>query len=272
MGTSKNFPTPSGGEWTPLKNDITDRLNGNQAITADRIVGGTIRALGGLARPSGGGQASLGSGGGGGGGSGSAGGSGGGGGGGGGRRSVGRVVSGLGGFGRTVQSEGLDQALDSLGLDELRGRPAAEVIARIAEHLCEGEDSLQHEILVDALKDALLEAAALQEDGNYEDLESALQAFLDANGIEGLIQAFLSHYVFDQVWQAVQTHCESKGTAAASDALGVAVGQSCRSHVDGLIGEMKQAGRFNTIDWFGRGGVALADQLVSDLETRLRAL
>jgi len=146
------------------------------------------------------------------------------------------------------------------------------VIARIAEHLCEGEDSLQHEILVDALKDALLEAAALQEDGNYKDLESALQAFFDANGIEGLIQGFLSNYVFDHVWQAVQTHCESKGTATASDALGVAVGLACRSHVDALISETKESGQFKIIDWFGRGGVELADQLVSDLETRLQAL
>jgi hypothetical protein len=272
MGTSKNFPTPSGGEWTPLKNDITDKFNGSKNISADRIIGGTIRALGGIGAPAGTSRQSSVGGGRSGGGSGGAGQGSARGGGRGGRRSVSRVVSGLGSFGRSVQEGGLGQALDRLGLDDLRGRPAAEVIARIAEHLCEGEDSLQHEILVDALKDALLEAAALQEDGNYEDLESALQAFFEANGVEGLIQAFLSSYVFDRVWQAVQTHCETKGSAAASNALGVAVGQACRSHVDDLIGETKRAGTFQTIGWFGRGGVELADQLVFDLETRLRAL
>jgi hypothetical protein len=269
MGTSKAYPTPSGGEWTPLKNDITDKLGGNNAITPDRIVGGAVRALGGLGAPSAASAASSSSGGGGGG---SGGGGGRGGSSGGGRRSVSGAVSGLAGFGRAFEEGGLDQALGKLGLEGLRGRPAAEVIARIAEHLCEGVDALQHEILVDALKDALLEAAALQEGGNYDDLEAALQAFFEQNGVEGLIEAFLSSYVFDRVWQAVQSHAESRGEGAASEALGVAVGQACRGHVDTLIKETKDAGRFEQIDWFGRDGVGLGDELVLDLEMRLRAL
>ena len=267
MGTSKSYPTPSGGDWTPLKNDITDKIGGNQNISPARIVGGTVRALGGIGSPS---SSSGGGSGGGGGGS-------GGGGGGGGRRgsgrSVGGAISGLGGFGQTVQQGGLDEALDKLGLEELKDRPASEVIARIAEHLCEGEEALQHEVMVDALKDALLEAAALQEGGEYKDLEAALQSFFQQNGVEGLIQGFLSSYVFDRVWMAVENHTQLKAdSAASSQALSVAVAQACRDHVGSLIKENRDAGRFSQIDWFGRDGIRLANDLVSELETRLRAL
>src|ERR1039457_5612572 len=100
MGTTKGKPTPSGGEWTPLKNDITDNLSGDNRATPDRIVGGTVRALGGLGFPTPA-TRSTGSGGGGGGGGRS-----------GGRASLGGVTSRLGGFGGAFQHGGLDEALD----------------------------------------------------------------------------------------------------------------------------------------------------------------
>ena len=44
-------------------------------------------------------------------------------------------------------------------------------------------------------QDALIEAAALQGNGEFKDLEEALQSFLDKNGVEGLIELFLTNYV-----------------------------------------------------------------------------
>lgn len=263
MGTSKSFPTPKGGDWTPLKNDITSRVGGNQSVSPSQIVGGAVRAMGGIGSSSGGH-----------GGGGSGGARGGGSGRGGGRaRSVGGIISGLGGFGQSVQRDGLDGALEKLGLDELKRRPASEVIAKIAEHLCEGQEPLQHEVMVDALRNALLEAAALQEAGEYGDLDSSLQEYFEQNGVESLIDGFLSNYVFDRVWMAVENHTLLKAdSAAVSEGLSVAVGQACRDHVSSLIKETREAGRFEQIDWFGRDGIRMADQLVSDLEGRLRAL
>lgn len=122
------MPTPTGGDWSDLKRLITDALQNGRYAAADGIVGGTLRAASGF------GQTSTAAGGGGGGG--------GDGGGGvrtvGGRASVGRAVSGLGAFGTALRDRGLDAALDGLGLADLHGRPAAEVIARIAEHLTDG--------------------------------------------------------------------------------------------------------------------------------------
>ena len=261
MGTSKGKPTPSGGQWTPVKKEITQNLTGNSKATPESIVGGTVRALGGLGLPS----SSVRSPGGGGGG-------GGGGGSGGGGRAIGGVTSRLGGFGGAFQHGGLDEALGALGLGDLKGKPASEVIAKIAEHLAESDDSLQRDILCDALKDTLVEVAALEEGGAYNDLEAALQAFFDQNGVEGLVQSFLTNYVFDRVWNAVESHAEFKAQGTGAEALGVAVGQACRSHVESLIKDSKAAGRFDKTDWFGQGGIKLGNDLVAELEGRLRSL
>jgi hypothetical protein len=270
MGTSKSFTTPSGGAWTSVKSDISDYVADRRNITAPQIIAGTIRALKGLGVPASGratgsaAERSAGR-------SGGGGGGGAGGGGGGGSRAVGRATSGLAGFGTAFQGGGLDAALQFLGLSELEGHPASEVIARIADHLAEGNDPTQYELLNDALRSALIEAAALQEAGAYVDLEAALQAYLDANGVEGLIQLFLSQYVFDRVWMAIENHAELKSQGESTvQALSIAVGNTCRSDVEALIAEQKEAGQFENVDWFGKAGADLGNALVAELESRLR--
>lgn len=266
MGTSKSFTTPSGGAWTSVKSDISDYVADRGTVTAPQIIAGTIRALRGLGVPASGRASGSGA-------ERSAGRSGGGGGagGGGGSRAVGRATSGLAGFGTAFQGGGLNAALQFLGLRELEGHPASEVIARIADHLAEGNDPTQYELLNDALRSALIEAAALQEAGAYADLEAALQAFLDANGVEGLIQLFLSQYVFDRVWMAIENHAELKSQSESTvQALSIAVGNACRSDVEALIGEQKEAGQFENVDWFGKAGADLGNALVAELESRLR--
>lgn len=265
MGTSTSLPTPSGGGWTKVKNDITDLLGGNHAIMPDQIIGGTIHAAGGLGTR---GASSPGGGGGGGGGAGGGGRSGSGG-----RATVGRAASGLGGFAAAVRDGGLDAGLRTLGLDELRGRPAAEVIARIAEHLAEDTAGLQGELLAVALRDTILEAAALEGDRGYQNLSDSLQAYLNREGIEGLVESFLTHYVFDRVWSCIESHVERKSDGRASaSALASAVEHGCRAHVHALIDDMRDSGRFDGLDWFGRDGQAFGQEIAGTLEDRLTAL
>jgi hypothetical protein len=257
VGTSKSFTTPSGGSWTPLKNDLSDFIAGKNGVNPAQIIAGTIRALGSLGMPKPGTR--------------NYGGSGSGTGGGGGGGSIGRTASGVAGFGSAVRSGGLDAGLSVLGLDELRGRSAAEVIAQIAAHLAEDADPLEYELLSDALRAALMEAVALQSDGSYKDLETAIQGYLDANGIEGLIKAFLTQYVFDRIWMAVENHVEMKSQApSTNEALSIAVHNACRSQVESLVADAQAAEKFNRTDWFGRDGVTLCNELVAELETRLR--
>lgn len=259
MGTSVGLPTPSGGDWTKVKNDITDFLGGSANVTPDQIVGGTLVASGGLgSRPAA---------------SGTRGGGGGGGSGGGGRASVGRAASGLGGFGQAVRDRGLDAGLEYLGLGELRGRPAAEVVARISEHLCDGVDGLQGELMMKALQDTILEAAAVEGEAGYQNLGEALQSFLNREGIDGFVGAFLTNYVFDRVWAYIQSHVERRSDGAdAATAMETAVERCCRGHVENLMDDLKAAGRFDSIDWFGRGAADFGQEIAADLESRISSL
>jgi len=266
MGTSTSLPTPSGGGWTKLKNDITDYLSGSTNVTYDQIIGGTIVAAGGLDLPS---PSRLGSG------SAGSGASGGGAGGGrvGGRASVGRAVSQLGCFAAAVRDGGLDAGLRLLGLDELRNRPAAEVIARISEHLADGVEGLQEELLRTALQEAILETAAIEGESGYHNLSGALQSFLSREGVEGLIESFLTHYVLDRVWAFIQNHVERRSDSVSSaSALESAVENSCRGHVRELMDDMKRAGRFDRLDWFGTDGQRFGQDISVTLESRLSAL
>ena len=286
MGTSTNFATPTGGDWRDLKRDITDRLNGDIQVSPDQIIGGTLAAAGGFGNPisvpvpsgmpsggvpsgrtGGGGRRSTGGGG---------GGSGGRGGRGaravGGRTTVGRAVAGLGGFGETLRAQGLDAALAALGLHELQGKPAAEVIARIAEHLAEDLPETQGEILTTALREAIFEVAALEGDRTYQNLEASLQSFLSREGIEGLIECFLSKIVFDRVWFYIESHVQRKADVSEGRALASAVESSVQGHVRTLIKEKKSAGRFENLDWFGTAGHQFGQDLATDLENRLQAL
>jgi hypothetical protein len=269
MGTSKGFPTPSGGDWTKVKHDITDVLNASTDVSIDQIIGGTLTAAGGFGRPSGplvtGGGVSAG---------GTRGGSGASGGrAGGGRGAVGRAVTGLGAFGTAVRDRGLDGALSALGLDELRGRPAAEVIARIAEHFADGVPGVEGEVLTNALRDAIFEAAALAGDRNYEDLAKSLQSYLDDAGIEGLVELFLTNLLFDRIWFFIQHHVESKSDDLAdARALASAVEAGCRSHVRTQMEGLKEDHRFDSVDWFGRGGQEIGQAIASDIESRLTKL
>jgi hypothetical protein len=273
MGTSTNFTTPTGGDWSDLKRDITDLLNGDDAITPEQIIGGTLLATQGFGKPltvpssasplggvrSGGRRAGGGTGG-----------------GGarttGGRLSVGRAASGLGGFGATVRDEGLDAALEAFGLGELHGKPAAEVIARIAEHMTEDLPGTQGEILTAALRESIFEVAALEGDRSYQALEASLQAFLNREGVEGLVECFLSRIVFNRVWFHVEAHVQKKADGAEGQALAAAVERSIKGHVRSLIDEQKTAGRFNRLDWFGAAGDRFGQDIAADLEARLRAL
>jgi hypothetical protein len=203
-------------------------------------------------------------------------GSGGGGGGGvsgGNRNPISSVSSGLAGFGSFIRSGGLQAALDRIGVEDLRGRPAAEIIATIAQHLADGISGTQNEIVSDALRNAIFDAAAMQGDPQFEQLEISLQDYLTREGVEGLIELFLSHYAFEQLWLLIENHVDLKSADDSSrNAMASAVENSCRSNVHDLVQDLRQNGTFDTIDWFSNEGLAVCDNMISDLEERLRTL
>jgi hypothetical protein len=278
MGTSKSFKTPASGAWTSPKRQLTDFISGQTGsgapFDAARFVRSALGALGGIgmkprAASAGGGDSSIGSS--------AAGGvrgrsrrSGGGGSPGGGAALSG-AVQGLGGFGTQVVSGGLDTALGSLGLKDLRGRPAAEVVAQVAEYLSRGATGRQAEVLEAALRETIFDIAAVEDTGSYEDLEGALQSFMDREGIEGFIEAFLSQYVFTAVWSYFENHAKSKTDGAADEALVSAVESACRSLVSRELKAVRETQQFEGIDWFGTAGQNFADRIVGQLQSNLTA-
>lgn len=274
MGTSKSFKTPAGGAWTRPKRQLTDFIGGRtpdgEPFDAQRFVRRAMGALGGVGmKPrltsSDGSRSSgvIGSGGGGGGRAerGGAQGSSGGG--------LSSAVRGLGGFGSQVASGGLDVALESLGLQDLRGRPAAEVVAQIAEHLSSTATGRQAEVLEAALRETIFDIAAVEGDGSYEDLEGALEAFLDRDGVEGFVEAFLSQYVFTAVWSYFENHAKNKADGAVDPALTSAVESACRSIVSQELKVIRDGQQFDRIDWFGNAGQRFADRIVDQLQSKL---
>jgi hypothetical protein len=129
------------------------------------------------------------------------------------------------------------------------------------------------ELLTNALRESLLEAAALVDDASYADLESSLSAFLQQNGVNGLLELFLTRYVADSVWALLESHAEASGKGeSALDGMALAVEHACREHVHEAIDREQRAGSFDSIDWFGSGGRAVADQIIETIEQRLQAV
>lgn len=257
MGTSKSISTPSGGDWSPLKQDITSQFGGGTPrSTPAMLVGRTVQAAGGIGTlsstgisghgRSGGGSAS------------------------GGGAHISRIVSGLGAFGASIAAQGFGEALEQLGLGELRGLPAVEVVARIADHLSSHANGLERTLLSGALRDALLEVANLHDSVEYQDLAESLESFLEVNGVEGLVEAFLANLVYDQVLFLIeQWVLEKSELNRDTEALRASVEGACRQLVRDAMNEVKNEGRFDSIGWFGTEGTALAGDIVRDVESRL---
>lgn len=255
MGTSKSLALGSGGAWTGLKGDITGHFTGSRSPSFGSIVGNAVRAAGGIGV---GGRRG-----------GAAGGAAGGGAGG----SIGPVVGGLGGFAEAVRDRGLADALEVLGLGELEGKSAVEVVATVADHLAAAVDGIDGELMREALREAIIEAAALGDSDGYADLEGGMQSFLQDEGVDGLVEVFLCKFVFDAVWANFEDHAQAKATDRnALEAFANAIDGVCASEVRGTLDGVRDRGEFNTMDWFGQDGQRVGREIFATIEARLRAM
>ncbi len=121
-----------------------------------------------------------------------------------------------------------------------------------------------------ALRDTLLEVANLDDSVAYQDLAESLESFLEANGVEGLVEVFLSNLVYDQVWSLIeQWVLEKSESNQDTEALRSSVDAACRQLVRDAINSLKEEGRFDSVDWFGTDGAALGRDIVGVVEGRL---
>jgi hypothetical protein len=258
VGTSKSLGSGSGEAWAHLKGDITSFFSGSREVPVRNLVSGVVNAANGI------GISGRGNGGSGGGGSRNSGG---------GARVVGPVVGALGGFGSVVRDQGLAAGLKGLGLPDLAGKSAVEIVSAVSQHLASAVDGLDGELLKAALNDAILEAAQLGAEDGFVDLEKGLQAFLGERGIPGLVEEFLCRFVFDAVWANIEGHVNARAAdERATEAFMSAIDGVCAAEVRAVIDDVRANGTFDRTDWFGSDGQRIGRQIFETIHIRLRAM
>lgn len=249
MGTSKSLKPGSGGTWTSLKRKITGQFTGSSESTPGNIVGDTVRATGGVGI---------------------------------GNRSTATsspatgaasAVGGLAGFAEAVRQLGLTEGVRRLGLDALSDKSALEIVSSIADHLARDSSGVDRDLMSDALRDSIIDAAALSDEGDFADLEAGLNAFIRDEGIEGLVELFLCRFVFDLVWANIEDHVQEKAPDEQSlQAFASAIEGICDTEVRSAIKDAKASHDFENVDWFGSDGQKLGQDVFSSVETKLRAM
>ena len=91
---------------------------------------------------------------------------------------IGSAIGGIGQFAAAVGAGGLNEGLALLGLRDLEGLSGVEIAAAIADHIAESLEGVNADLMREALREAVLEAAELAEIDGLEDLERGLESFL----------------------------------------------------------------------------------------------
>lgn len=187
---------PTGGNWTPLKNDATDFVQGtgNPDITPSSLLTDFIRATGGLrallrghggSAPSGGRTRGTGA---------KTKGGGGAGGAAGGTSAAVGTARNLGGFLSSVADVGLERALRERGLENVVGKSASDVTDRLLEEFAGPASTLDNALARESL--AEIRDEILSDAETFEDVEKKLNAAIDELGIFGILASFFGHYIF----------------------------------------------------------------------------
>lgn len=186
---------PAGGNWTPLKNDATDFVQGTGSarITPASLLTDFIRAAGGLKgllRGNGGsvplssGTARAGA---------TAKGGGTGGGGAGTSAAVGTARN-LGGFLSSVADVGLEKTLREKGLESIVGKSASDLTDTLLDEFAGPASTLDNALARESL--AEIRDEILRDAETFEDVEKQLNAAIDELGIFGILASFFGHYIF----------------------------------------------------------------------------
>lgn len=249
MGTSKGYGMPTGGEWTPLKNEASRFVKviagsgdgssgGSTPASPGRVLERYLGALGGSRKVSSG--------------RGGAGGSGGIG------RSAGKTGGVLGGFLSGVNSHGLTETLRDLGLSDLVGKSADEVANGLLDAFCAPASTLDEEAVRTALSDVyseMLDAAA-----TYEEVERIFSETVGEKGVTKILVDFFGKYLyrlfcrdFYEGWQ------KRVGAAQANRKLG-----DVKDYIFSSL-KTKFAGEDTTHkNWSGREGQRLSQKIMQD--------
>jgi hypothetical protein len=263
MGTSSGYKMPTGGNWTPLKNEATDFVQGTGGpeITVDDLVANFVRVHGGfkgLSRGSGGSAPSLNAVSGPGGSSGHGGrarltGTGG--------RSRSAVIGtaqNLGGFLSRVSQVGLEEALRERGLGKIVGKPAAEIADALLDEFAGPASTLDNALARESLadiRDEILEGAK-----TFEDVEKQLNAVIDQIGVFGILASFFGHYIFKMFCRNFYEEWLKKvGDTKATNGL-----RQIKDYITSSLRTKLATRSIAAVDWKKSEGIRLSEEVLRE--------
>ena len=257
MGTSRGYKMPTGGNWTPLKNDATDFVQGTggKEITPGDLVTDFIRAAGGLKglmRGNGGSAPSVVEGS-----ATQAAGTRGGGGGGGTSAAVGTARN-LGGFLSRVGEVGLERALQERGLGEVVGKSASDVADVMLDEFAGPASTLDNALARESL--AEIRDEILNDAETFEDVEERLNTAMDELGIFGILASFFGHYVFKMFCRNFYEEWVKKvGDSKASNGLA-----QIKEYITSSIRTKLTGREVATVDWKTNEGTQVAEDVLKE--------
>jgi hypothetical protein len=262
MGTSRGYKMPTGGNWTPLKNDATDFVQGtgSKDISPGDLVTDFIRAAGGLkglirgnggsAPLMGGGSPAQGST--------TRGGGGGAGAGGGGTSAAVGTARNLGGFLSRVGEVGLQSALQERGLGDVVGKSASDVADVMLDELAGPASTLDNALARESL--AEIRDEILNDAETFEDVEQRLNTAMDELGIFGILASFFGHYVFKMFCRNFYEEWVKKvGDLKASNSLA-----QIKEYITSSVRTKLTGREIATIDWKANEGTQVAEDVLKE--------
>ncbi len=255
MGTSRGYKMPAGGNWTPLKNDATDFVQGTGGpeITPGNLVTDFIRAIGGFKglRQGSGGSAPSGSGGAGSGGAGRAGS-------GESRSAAVGTARNLGGFLSRVSEVGFEEALRERGLENIIGKSAAEIAEALLDEFAGPASTLDNALAREALAD--IRDEILEDAETFEDVEQRLSAAIDELGVFGILANFFGHYVFKIFCRNFYEEWLKKvGDSKAAGGL-----RQIKDYITSSLRTRLANRKIGTVDWKKSEGIRLTEEVLRE--------
>jgi hypothetical protein len=178
---------------------------------------------------------------------------------------AGRVVSDFYAMAAAISSEGFDAGLRRLvqGLDT--SRPATEVVSAVAQHLTRETSGLKGDILRKAVQETMLDAAGLGRGLEELNAKAGLEKFLCKRGTAGLLELFLSSYVFNTVWIRSQEAVRGKSGSRSLSKSMLGIQRFCTAAVRSVVTEWQAERKLEDLAVHRRS----ADTLIKTIETRL---
>lgn len=257
MGTSTGYRMPKTGPWSSLKNDASEFASegSNSTNSPEGIVSRFVAAYGGAAKiaraggiggartssrvatsgPKGGNRGGgrvVGSG-----------------------REVGRR---LGGFLASVDTQGLEQTLQDLGLKDLVGKPASEVAMALLDRLAGPGSTLDEASARMAL--AKLMEELVGDAVTYEELEDVFEEAADEVKVGKLLRKFFAQYLYEWFCRCFYEDWVKKvGSTKAGRAL-----KSIQDCIEASLADKTYGVDLTKVKWNGSEGSKLAAQIMRE--------